>query len=90
MAATVGHRRPVLARQQARPRLLESLFRRPRIALEGAFTIAMLLLIVFGLPSPSLFALPLRSVDDAWRSVSGGTLSAKTGLVELNAGALFQ
>jgi anti-sigma factor ChrR (cupin superfamily) len=49
-----------LARLQA---TLQRLAARPRFALEGAYAVALVFFLIFGLPSPSLAELPARALD---------------------------
>ena len=89
MAATFGVRRGPGGSQRSGPRrFIERLIRRPRIALEGAYAIAMLVLMVFGLTSPSFSELPVRAAGDAWRSVADAARTVTAGVSELNAGTL--
>jgi hypothetical protein len=89
MAATFGVRRGPGGSQRSGPhRFIEQLIRRPRIALEGAYAIAMLVLMVFGLTSPSFSELPVRAAGDAWRSVADTAHTVAADVSELYAGTL--
>jgi hypothetical protein len=89
MAATFGARSVPAESQKSGPhRFFEQLIRRPRIALEGAYAIASLALVVFGLTSPSFSELPARAAGGAWRFVADTARTAGEGISELNAGTL--
>jgi len=64
MAATVGTAQPVRESFWSRAaETWERLAERPRLALEGAYAAAVVVLLVFGLPSASLAELPARALD---------------------------
>jgi predicted anti-sigma-YlaC factor YlaD len=86
MAATFGVRRGQRGSQRSSPhRLIEQLIRRPRIALEGAYAIAGLVLVAFTLTSPPFSELPARAVGDTWRFVADTAHTVGAGIGELNA-----
>lgn len=87
MAATFGLRRKRKRSQRSGPhRLIERLIRRPRIALEGAYAAAMLMLMV-GLASPSFSQLPVQA-GQAWHSVAETARTAAAGAGDLTANTL--
>jgi predicted anti-sigma-YlaC factor YlaD len=88
MSATLGDRRTRASHKTGPRRFFEQLLRRPRIALEGSYAVAMLVLAVFGLPSPSFSELHVRAAEDAWRSAAEAARTAAVGLGKLNAGTL--
>lgn len=88
MAATLGVRESAESQWSAWRRLIEQLSRRPRIALEGAYAIAMLVLMVFGLASPSFSDLPVRAAGHTWRSVADTAHTVAAGASELKTGAV--
>lgn len=64
MAATVGTAQPVGESFWSRAaETWERLAQRPRLALEGAYATALVVLLVFGLPSASFAELPARAFD---------------------------
>jgi hypothetical protein len=88
MSVTLGDRRTRASHKTGPRRFFEQLLRRPRIALEGSYAVAMLVFAVFGLPSPSFSDLHVRAAEDAWRSAAETARTAAVGLGKLNAGTL--
>jgi predicted anti-sigma-YlaC factor YlaD len=89
MAATIGvPRRAAGSRKSGLHWFIGQIVRRPRIALEGAYAIAMLLLMVFGLTSPTFSDLPARVTRDASRSVADTAGTVAAGVTELKADAV--
>jgi len=89
IAVTSGIRGEPKASQRAGlQQFIERLVQRPRIALEGAFTVAMAVSIVFGSTSLSLTDQPLRAGVETWRSVSNATRTVTASVTEMKAGAI--
>jgi anti-sigma factor RsiW len=89
MAATVGVRRGAGESQRSGPPgFIGRLIRRPRIALEGAYAVAILVLMVFGLASPSFSELPVRAAGHAWRSVADTSHTVAAAAAELQTSTL--
>jgi len=89
IAATSGIRSEPKASKRAGPQhFIERLVRRPRIALEGAFTVAMAVSIVFGSTSLSFAELPLRAGAEAWRAGADAMRTVAASVAEMKAGAV--
>ena len=81
MAATIGVMapRPVSLRARAR-RMWEHAIQRPRFAFEAAYAGALVIFLLFGLPSRSVTDLPARAFDDIRREGTSIQRAASAGL----------
>jgi hypothetical protein len=84
LAATAGSRKQRVVSPRAwLGRIQHRLIRRPRIALEGAFVMALLLLVAFGLPSRSLVDLPMRAIVVMSRDSAASAQAVKSATGEV-------